>query len=400
MKKVGAALSIFLLGFGGAAAGYWVMNRFDPQHAPLVQATPSVLLDEDEDSGATVQRATFSLDQLPTGAVDFRTPSRAIMDAVVSIDRIQAVRRNLFDDSTTLRPTGSGSGVIISNDGLIVTNHHVIQGAQSINVRLKDGRVLQAQIVGTDPRSDIALLRVSANNLRPAKIGTSKGLEVGEWVLAVGNPLGYSHTVSVGVVSSLGRTLAADRFSLLVDAIQTDAAINQGNSGGALANSKGELIGINTAIASTTGGSIGIGFAIPIDRVQRVVRDLQRDGRVRYGSLGELLYAVTLDSDPVRQELSTLTKAQPPSRGVILRGVIPGSPLSNLGLERFDVITSIDGRDVSNPMDLEIALTDKRAGDRIKLSYWRKGEARTAEVTLAELGGSGRRAEFLQEDIF
>jgi S1-C subfamily serine protease len=400
MKKVGAALSVFLMGFGGAAAGYWVMNRFDPQPATLEQAIPDVLQDAGRDDVAAVQRATFNLDQLPSGTFDFRTPSRAIMDAVVSIDRIQAVRRNLFDDSTTLRPTGSGSGVIISKDGLIVTNHHVIQGAQSINVRLKDGRVLQAQVVGTDQRSDIALLRVTANNLRPAKIGTSKDLEVGEWVLAVGNPLGYSHTVSVGVVSSLGRTLAADRFSLLVDAIQTDAAINQGNSGGALANSRGELIGINTAIASTTGGSIGIGFAIPIDRVQRVVRDLQRDGRVRYGSLGELIYAVTLDSDPVRQELSMLTRAKPPTRGVILRGVVPGSPLANLGLERFDVITSIDGRDVSNPMDLEIALADKRAGDRIKLSYWKRGETRTVEVTLAELGGFGRGAEFLPENIF
>ncbi|HLO98440.1 MAG TPA: trypsin-like peptidase domain-containing protein, partial [Fimbriimonas sp.] len=230
---------------------------------------------------------------VPSPSFDFREAAKKAMPSVVSIDRFDKMR-GFMDSEAVERETGTGSGVIVSADGIIVTNNHVVAGRRARNgaevnprvqVRLFDGRKIEAKVLGTDPRSDIAVLKVDAKNLTPIETGVSGNLEVGEWVMAVGNPLGFENTVSVGVVSSTKRSLPVGDQGL-VDGIQTDAAINPGNSGGALCNAQGQLIGINAAIASQSGGSEGIGFAIPIDRVKRIVNDIVKDGRPKYAGLG------------------------------------------------------------------------------------------------------------------
>jgi S1-C subfamily serine protease len=214
-------------------------------------------------------------------------------------------------------------------------------------------------------------------------------LEIGEWVIAVGNPLGYENTVSVGVVSSLGRTLPTEA-SILVDAIQTDAAINQGNSGGALANAQGELVGINSAIASNSGGSIGIGFAIPIDRAKRIVDEILKHGRVRYGWLGIETdrRAGLLENPRARAELQSIVGAMPPSTGVLVQSARRGSPAERAGMGRFDVLLAIDGKSIKEPMDFQLTMLDRRPGEVIEVKFWSRGETRTAKIKLEDLAES------------
>lgn len=324
-----------------------------------------------------------------TGAPDFRAAARKLTPSVVSIDTRGTVQ-NWFGETFT-GEIGSGSGVVLTADGYILTNNHVVRGpngglATSVRVRFADGDSADAKIVGTDPRADLAVLRVAKTGLRPAEIASSRALEVGQWVMAVGNPLDVGQTVSVGVVSGLDRNLQT-REGVLAGTIQTDAAINPGNSGGALANSDGALVGINTAIASNTGGSVGIGFAIPIERARTVANDIVRYGRARYGYAG-------LDADrrsgllqieQARRELRNLTGAEPPEEGLVIQRVLPGSPAARLGIGRFDVVLAIDGKALREPKDLIIALYDKRPGEKVKLRVWQRGETRDLEVTLQDL---------------
>ena len=240
--------------------------------------------------------------------------------------------------------------------------------------------------MGTDPRSDIAVLKIDAGNIVPAEIGSSSKLEVGEWVLAVGNPLGYANTVSAGVVSSLKRTLATDEHALLIDTIQTDAAINQGNSGGALADAQGRLVGINSAIATQTGGSVGIGFAIPIDRARRVADEIVKFGRARYGELGLDIFARAglLQSDEVRREIANRVGATPPQTGVLVRRVAAGGAAEQAGIEPLDVLLAIDGKPVADPVGYMIAMADEHPGAHVKIAFWSKGKERTVEVVLQD----------------
>jgi len=277
--------------------------------------------------------------------------------------------------------------VIISQKGYILTNNHVVENAAAVSVRMADGRSLEAQVIGTDPRSDLAVLKISAANLVPAEMGDSTRLEIGEWVIAIGTPLGYANTVSVGIVSSLNRTFTTGRQSALVDSIQTDAAINRGNSGGPLANAAGQVVGINTAIVSDTGGSVGLGFAIPIARAQRVVNDIVQYGHVRYGELGAYIVqrANFLNVEEVRTELKEAVGAEPPNHGLIIRDVRPSSPASTLGLQSLDVLLEVDGKQLDDPVDLTKALIDKRPGDKVQLKYWARGTVKSANIVLAEL---------------
>lgn len=322
--------------------------------------------------------------------VDFREPARKLLRSVVSVE-ILSRDWNLFGERI-VSPSGAGSGVVISKDGYVVTNNHVVRGADIVRVQLVDKRVFDAKVVGVDPRADLAVLKVNATNLTPAELGTSSGLSVGEWVLAAGNPLGYDNTVSVGVVSSLGRTFEAGQgrgANVMVDMIQTDAAINQGNSGGALANSRGQVVGINTAIASIGGGSIGIGFAIPVDRVKRVVADIIAYGRVRYGSLGVTTHprsAFVLNYRDTRAELQGLHGSEPPREGMVVDSVASDSPAYKLGIRRFDVLLSINGQAVNDMAALRKITMDKRPGEKVSVKYWSKGQTRTGDVVLADLG--------------
>ncbi|MBX3119906.1 MAG: trypsin-like peptidase domain-containing protein [Fimbriimonadaceae bacterium] len=317
---------------------------------------------------------------------DFRLAAKKLAPSVVSVDNYMSSYFS-FDDSR-LERAATGSGVIISSKGYVVTNNHVVEGAQAVRVRLGDGRSFQAKVVGTDPRSDVAVLKIEATNLTPAQLGDNSRLEVGEWVIAIGNPLGYDNTVSVGVVSNLNRTLSTNGSSLLVDAIQTDAAINQGNSGGALANASGQIVGINTAIISNTGGSIGLGFAIPINTVKRVADEIVTNGRVRYGEVGVRLFnqAGLLESDEFRSFINERIGSMPPkqSYGLAIRSVFRNSAATKAGIQPGDILLEMDGKKLVEPLDYVKGLFGKRIGDQVSLKYWSRGSTKTVTITLSE----------------
>lgn len=376
MKAFGKILVIGLVVFGAVFAALNVdrmLNRPKPMGAENL---------DDFLSKTPTQPVRYE----PTNTLpDFRDPVAKLAPCVVSVDRFQEIY-DWFGDSRGVQNTGTGSGVIISADGYILTNNHVVAEGDQVKVRLTDERTFTAKVIGTDPRSDLAVLKIDAKNLTAATLGDSSNLVVGEWVIAIGNPLGYSNTVSVGVVSNLNRTLQTGQSSVLVDGIQTDAAINQGNSGGALANARGELIGINTAIVSNSGGNIGLGFAVPINRAKRVVKDIIDHGRVLYGTIGVTVYNAPgiLESRSARRELASQHNAELPTKGLVIRAVDPDSPAGKLGLRNFDVLVRIDKTPLNLPIDLTKATMDKRPGDKVSLTYWSKGQEKTVTVSLAE----------------
>lgn len=322
----------------------------------------------------------------PAAAFDFRAAAKKIMPAVVSIDKSEAWR-DMWSDRVSLVNTGTGSGVIISPEGHILTNNHVIEGAATITVRLADGRSFEAKLIGTDPRTDLAVVKVEGNNLPVAELADSSKLEVGSWVMAAGNPLGYANTLSVGIVSSLNRSLQAGREgTLLVDAIQTDASINSGNSGGPLTNDRGQVVGVNTAIASPTGGSVGIGFAVPINRAKLVIAELIKFGRVRYGYSGFIVVnSPEVLRDPrARRYIQQQVGTAPPETGLVVSRLDPAGPSAKAGLKPLDVIQKADGRSMSDPSDLLKLLLEKKVGDSLKLDVWSAGQTRTVNISLSD----------------
>ncbi len=273
-------------------------------------------------------------------------------------------------EGTPRRSQALGSGFVISEDGYIVTNNHVIEGADEIIIEFREGFELEAEIVGTDPNTDIALLKVEADNpLQFVPFGDSQGMRVGDWVMAMGNPLGQGFSVSVGVVSAQGRALSGTYD----DYIQTDAAINRGNSGGPLFNLEGEVIGVNTAILSPTGGSIGIGFAMASEVVTNVVDQLQEFGETRRGWLGVRIQDV---NDGTAEALG-LAEA----RGAIVTDVPPGPALDG-GIEVGDVILSFDGEEVQDTRELVRIVGESAVGETVRVLVFREGETQTLRVTL------------------
>ncbi len=336
--------------------------------------------------------AAFEPAPLPAGAVDFRAAAKRVMPSVVSVDRF-ARQRDMFTGEAQDVETGTGSGVIISNTGLIVTNNHVVSqggmrgaGNGKVRVRLQDKRTFEAKVLGTDERSDIAVLKIEASNLQPIELGQSGRLEVGQWVMAVGNPLGFDNTLSVGVISSLKRNLPVG-VQGLVDGIQTDAAINPGNSGGALCDSQGRLIGINTAIASNTGTSVGIGFAVPIDRVNRVVQDIVKFGYAKYAGLGVSYNPrwVGLLADPYfRSQVGEYHQTEAvPEHGIVLDTV--SGALKSAGAKRYDILLEIEGEKIESTFDMNKALLTRKPGDKVKVKFWSKGKTQEANVALVEI---------------
>jgi serine protease Do len=267
---------------------------------------------------------------------------------------------------------GLGSGVIVAADGVILTNNHVVQSADDIRVVLSDRREFKAKVVGTDPRADLAVLRIPAKDLLTLPFGDSSRMRVGETVLAVGNPLGVGQTVSRGIISAKGRAnVGVAEFE---DFLQTDAAINPGNSGGALVNLKGELIGINTAIASRTGGFQGIGFAIPSSMAHEIMALLLKNGRVSRGQLGIMIQELT----PMIAK--SIEKA--PAHGVLLSDVVAKSPAEKAGLQRGDIIVKVEGEAVETPGALRNRVALRGSGTEVTLELWREGRVRTVTVTL------------------
>lgn len=364
-------------------------------HDWMQQSRVQRMLGTEAPSARLVQTGSGATGSLP----DFRDASKRILESIVSIDTVVSMQ-DWFGD-VVQRPYGSGSGVIISPEGYIVTNNHVISGpdggiVDKLTVHLPTGEVVNGRVVGADPTADLAVVKVEKTKLTPVEFGAMKDVEIGQWVIAAGSPMGYENTISVGVVSSLGRTVDAGNRRRaaaqpkLYNLIQTDAAINPGNSGGALVDASGRLLGINTVIASNTGSSVGIGFAIPIDRVRRVTADLIKYGRARYAWLGAEAYARSglLQVEAARQQISAEVGAQPPTLGALVATVAPGSPADRAGITQLSVITSIDGKKVRDFSDFDRILLDLLPGSSASVEFWKAGKSYKAQVTFVDLANN------------
>ena len=288
--------------------------------------------------------------------------------------------RQFFGDRQAQPPAeqqrqGLGSGVIIDANGYILTNHHVIDGAEQIKVDLYDNRSLDAKLVGADPPSDLAVLKVDASNLPVMTLGDSDKMRVGDVVLAIGNPLGVGQTVTMGIISAKGRQTGLSNGSF-EDFLQTDAPINRGNSGGALVSTNSELIGINSQILSPSGGSIGLGFAVPSNMARTVAEQLINNGRVRRGQLG-----VTVLRIP-SEEATRLGVTQGP--GVVVYQVQPGSGADRAGLQRGDVITALNGTAISEPNTFRNQIAGTSPGSEVTLTIRRNGQEQQVRARLGE----------------
>ncbi len=284
-------------------------------------------------------------------------------------------RNNSFDDEERRESTSLGSGFIISPDGYIATNNHVIEGADEIIVLLSDRRELEAKLIGADKRSDIALLKVEANNLPVVKLGSSANLKVGEWVLAIGSPFGFDHSVTAGIVSAKGRSLPESN-SNYVPFIQTDVAINPGNSGGPLFNLQGEVVGVNAQIFSRTGGFMGLSFSIPIDIANNIINQLKEKGTVSRGWLGVLIQDVT-------GELAESFKIDKP-RGALIAKIFDG-PGKDAGLEIGDVIVTFNGQPIKRSSELPPIVGSTEVGSTVDVLIIRQGKEITLKLKVGEL---------------
>jgi len=315
--------------------------------------------------------------------------AKKAMPAVVNIYTSKEVRtRNpLADDpafrrffpeldrgAQSLRQTSLGSGVIVSAEGYVLTNHHVVEGADDIQLVLADGRRVAAHVRGTDPESDLAVLKTDEENLPAMTFAASDNLQVGDVVLAIGNPFGLGNTVTMGIVSALGRNfLGVNRFE---DFIQTDAAINPGNSGGALVDTAGNLVGINSTIYSQTGGSMGIGFSIPVSLARNVFEQIVRDGEVTRGWLGVEPTAVTVEI------AKALSLARP--EGVVIRGIQPGGPAEKAGMKVLDVVTDIGGKSTRSVPQLLARIAELPPGSSAKVHLVRGGRDVDVDVVVGK----------------
>ncbi len=346
-------------------------------------------------------------------AVAFRTVAKALRPSVVSVSTVKTIHpvrqqrgvprarpevpeqfRDFFGDRSPLdrffnmpdlpdqfnqspegfSQQGMGSGVIVSADGYILTNNHVVRGADEVNVTLADDRTIPAKVVGADPKTDVALLKVETKGLVPAPLGDSDDTEVGEWVLAVGSPFGLDQTVTAGIISAKGRHMDIADYE---DFIQTDAAINPGNSGGPLVDLQGRVIGINTAIASRTGGNAGVGFAIPSNMASTVMNAIRKDGRVQRGRLGALIQDLTEDLAKSFNYDST--------KGALIGDVVDNSPAKKAGLRSGDIVVEFNGKPITNSYQLRMEVASTRPGTASNVVIFRDGKRQTIQITTDEL---------------
>ncbi len=315
---------------------------------------------------------------------------RQVAPGVVNITSV-VVERDFFFNP--IPREGAGSGSIIDTDGHILTNHHVIRDSTKLEVTLSDGSKWPARLVGVDPDNDLAVIKVDApkGKLTLIPMGDSSDLQIGQKVLAIGNPFGLGQTLTTGIISSLGRSIRSEAGTLIEDVIQTDAAINPGNSGGPLLDSKGKIIGINSAIISPTGASVGIGFAVPVNTAKRILPDLISKGRVSYPWIGASIY-------PLIPEFAKFLGLEV-ERGAVIAEVVAGGPSHRAGLRGGDrvvqvgnslipvggdVITEMDGKKVTSSDELIRMIRDHRPGDRVELKLLRKGEFLNIKMTLGE----------------
>jgi len=307
--------------------------------------------------------------------------------AVVSVYSKKTVRERLQVDIFTGRVSGGdheedglGSGVIISSDGYILTNNHVVEGADELKVALSDDRELIAKVIGADPKTDIAVIKIDAKDLPAITLADSDKIRVGDLVFALGNPLNVGQTVTMGIVSAKGRSKLGllDQVGGYENFIQTDASINMGNSGGALIDTKGRLVGINSAILSPSKGNIGIGFAIPVNMAASIMRSLVETGTVARGFLG-------VSTDTITPEVADQLGLPKDTKGVLLSDIAPDSPADKAGLKRNDAVLAIDGTPVASREDLRFIIAQSIPGSTVKLAVVRDGKPRTIAVALGKL---------------
>jgi serine protease Do len=344
---------------------------------------------------ATADTAITPHAAAPVGLADFSGLVKDVRPAVVSITTIMrpaaAPDQGMETPFGMMQPTrpqtieARGSGFIINSNGTIVTNNHMVKNARSVSVTLSDGTQLPAKIVGTDPRTDLAVLRIDAGHKLPfLKLGDSATVLPGQWVVAMGNPFGLGGTVTAGIVSARGRDIGEGPYD---NFLQIDAPINEGNSGGPLFTQNGEVVGVNTAILSPSGGSVGIGFAIPSDMVKTVVAQLEKTGHVTRGFLG-------VESQPVNSAMATALHLPDPSghltanNGALIANVTDDSPASKAGLQPGDVIEAVNGKQVTTPRDLAVDIAQVMPGDKAALNVIRDGAMQTITVPVATMPGT------------
>lgn len=370
----------FLMAIAGAFIAIFVYTRFIEKPFDKVgRDTANIMV-------ADAQPLLTSLQQIE-GQVDFTFAAEQTVHAVVSVRTSSMVSSqynnpilDYFYGNNSRQPRevkGLGSGVIISEDGYIITNNHVIEDAEKINVKLNDNREFEGQVIGRDPNTDIALIKIKANGLSYVRYGDSDQLKLGEWVLAVGNPFNLTSTVTAGIVSAKGRNLGILDGSYKIESfIQTDAALNMGNSGGALVNTKGLLVGITSAIMSPNGVYAGNSFAVPVNIVKKVIDDLKQFGEVQRAIIGVNIEDVT--SELIDKESLKLDQV----KGVYLNGIVAGGSAEDAGLKVKDVIVKFNGVSVSSVAELQEQVGKTRPGDKADVTYIRSGTEKTVAVIL------------------
>ncbi len=391
----------FLTMIFGVPVAYWLFSN--PSAPPSSVYAQQIVESQTARGGLGNPTGVASADQL---SKVFRDVSKSLKPSVVSIKNVgeQAVMRSRgsnsqripkeleqffgipldglgesgesFDSPKGRVENGLGSGVIVRNDGYILTNNHVVEGASLLEVVLSDERKFNAKVIGTDKRTDLAILKIEASGLVAAKLGSSESMEVGDWVIAIGSPFGLAQTVTAGIVSATNRSdqgiTPYDNF------IQTDAAINPGNSGGPLLNLRGEVIGINTAIASRSGGYNGICFAVPSDTAKRVLDDLINNGRVTRGVIG--IEPVTLNAELARQ-----LSLPEDTRGALVASVTKDFPAYKAGLKKGDVITAINGTAITSDSSMRRFVGETKPGTPVRVAYLRNGKRTEVSITVGEL---------------
>jgi len=378
-------IAIVLIAFTSGIAGAFTYQKLSGINTitEVIREVPANFQQANYESRERYEEAS------PAIPVDFRLAAEKSVSSVVYIKNIQRSRRSMSfmeyfnggrSSSNSGVAIGSGSGVIYSKDGYIITNHHVIEGADAIEVQ-HEKRTYQARLVGSDPSTDIAVLKIEANDLPAIDLAPSKDVRVGDWVLAVGNPFNLTSTVTAGIVSAIGSDSKAIRENFPIKLyIQTDAAINPGNSGGALVNTDGELIGINTSIISRTGSYAGYGFAVPSDVVEKIVEDLKKYKVVQKAYTGAEV--IEIDEKVAKEEkLSTL-------EGVLIQSIRRSGAADKAGLASGDVIKKIGSKSISSKASFEEVINSMSPGDEIRIQYERSNRLYEADLTLENILGN------------